>query len=103
MRARLMDSGEMLACGLLSEVTADEASLLPRAQAVAEEVAELAPLTLWATKEALRRGRGSKGPRTADSDPIVPRYISQNLLYGPQPVPLKPQPPLTPAEPAATP
>src|ERR1700736_5940486 len=38
MRARLMDAREMLACGLLSEVTPDEDSLLPRAQSLAEEV-----------------------------------------------------------------
>jgi enoyl-CoA hydratase/carnithine racemase len=57
MRARLMDAQEMLACGLLSEVTPDEESLPGRAQSLAEEVASLAPLTQWATKEALRRAR----------------------------------------------
>jgi enoyl-CoA hydratase/carnithine racemase len=82
MRARLMDSGEMLACGLLSEVTADEASLLPRAQAVAEEVADLAPLTLWATKEALRRVRERMAPEAADSDLIVACYMSQDFREG---------------------
>ena len=82
MRARLMDSGEMLACGLLSEVTADEAALLPRAQALAEEVAQLAPLTLWATKEALRRLRERMAPEAADSDLIVACYTSNDFHEG---------------------
>jgi enoyl-CoA hydratase len=82
MRARLMDSAEMLACGLLSEVTPDEASLLPRAQALAEEVAELAPLTLWATKEALRRVRDRMAPEGADSDLIVTCYMSDDFREG---------------------
>src|SRR2546423_9059041 len=55
--ARLMDAREMLACGLLMEVTPDEESLLPRAQELAEQVAAHAPLTIQAPKEALRRRR----------------------------------------------
>jgi enoyl-CoA hydratase len=82
MRARLMDAPEMIASGMLSEVTADEASLLPRAQALAEEVAGLAPLTLWATKEALRRVRDSRLPEAADSDLIVACYMSQDFKEG---------------------
>lgn len=82
MRARLMDSAEMLACGLLAEVTPDEASLLPRAQALAEEVADLAPLTLWATKEALRRVRDRMALEGADSDLIVACYTSNDFREG---------------------
>jgi enoyl-CoA hydratase/carnithine racemase len=37
----------------VGEVTPDEASLLPRAQALAERIAGLAPLTLRATKRAI--------------------------------------------------
>src|SRR6266853_5803486 len=70
MRARLMEAGEMLACGLLAEVTPDEESLPARAQTLAEEVASLATLTLWATKEALRRVRATWMPKDADSDLI---------------------------------
>src|SRR2546425_3155600 len=44
MRARLMDAQEMLSCGLVSEVTPDEQSLPVRAQALADEVASMAPL-----------------------------------------------------------
>lgn len=82
MRARLMDAGEMLACGLLSEVTPDEESLLTRAQSLAEEVASLAPLTLWATKEALRRVRDSLMPGDADSDLIITCYTSHDFKEG---------------------
>ena len=82
MRARLMDAPEMLACGLLSEVTPDEESLLTRAQSLAEEVASLAPLTLWATKEALRRVRDTMMPEGADSDLIIACYTSSDFKEG---------------------
>ncbi len=82
MRARLMDAREMLACGLLSEVTPDEESLLTRAQSLAEEVASLAPLTLWATKEALRRVRDTMMPEGADSDLIIACYTSRDFKEG---------------------
>jgi enoyl-CoA hydratase/carnithine racemase len=82
MRARLMDAQEMLACGLLSEVTPDEASLPTRVQSMAEEVASLAPLTLWATKEALRRVRDTLIPEGADSDLIVACYTSRDFKEG---------------------
>jgi enoyl-CoA hydratase len=82
MRARLMDAQEMLACGVLSEVTPDEESLPARAQALGEEVASLAPLTLWATKEALRRVRDRLVPEGADSDLIVACYTSHDFKEG---------------------
>ena len=82
MRARLMDVGEMLAAGMLSEVTADEASLPERAQQLAEEVAENAPLTLWATKVALRRLRDGTVREVADRDLIVRCYLSRDFREG---------------------
>jgi enoyl-CoA hydratase len=82
MRARLMDAKEMLSCGMLVEVTADEESLLPRAQALAEEVAAHAPLTLWATKEAVRRMRDQIIPAGADSDLIRACYMSADFREG---------------------
>jgi enoyl-CoA hydratase len=82
MRARLMDAQEMLSCGLVSEVTPDEASLIPRAQSLAEEVASLAPLTQWATKEALRRVRDGLIPEGADSDLIIACYTSKDFKEG---------------------
>jgi len=82
MRARLMDAQEMQACGLISEVTPDEDSLPTRAQSLAEEVASMAPLTLWATKEALRRVRDALIPEGADSDLIVACYTSKDFKEG---------------------
>jgi enoyl-CoA hydratase len=82
MRARLMDAQEMLACGLLSEVTADEESLATRAQELAEELAGNAPLTLWATKEALQRIRDRLVPEGADSDLIIACYMSKDFHEG---------------------
>jgi enoyl-CoA hydratase/carnithine racemase len=82
MRARLMDAEEMRACGLLSELTADEESLPVRAQAMAEEIAANAPLTLWATKEALRRVRDRLIPEGADSDLIIACYTSNDFHEG---------------------
>ena len=82
MRARLMDASEMLACGMLSELTADEESLPGRAQALAEELASNAPLTLWATKEALRRVRDRLVPEDADSDLIIACYTSKDFHEG---------------------
>lgn len=53
--ARLVEAEEAKAIGLVHEVVADTAALMPRAEAVARTVAANAPLTLRATKEALRR------------------------------------------------
>lgn len=82
MRARLMDAAEMLGSGFVAEVVADEEALLPRAQEVAEEMAQNAPLTLWATKEALRRVRDRLVPADADSDLIVACYGSRDFREG---------------------
>ena len=82
MRARLMDAEEMLACGLVSEVVAEEAALEPRAQALAEEIAAHAPLTLAMTKEALRRIRDRLAPDGSDSDLILACYMSRDFREG---------------------
>jgi enoyl-CoA hydratase len=82
MRARLLDATEMLAAGMLAEVTPDEDSLAGRAQEIAEEVAANAPLTLWATKVALHRVRDRLIPENADSDLIVACYTSKDFHEG---------------------
>ena len=82
MRARLMDAQELLAAGALSEITPDEESLPRRAQELAEEVASYAPLTLWATKEAMRRIRDQMVPENADSDLIAACYTSRDFKEG---------------------
>lgn len=55
--ARLMEAAEMQAAGLLSEILPDHAALQARAAELAATIAGHAPLTLRATKEALKRLR----------------------------------------------
>jgi len=81
-RARLMDAAEMLSAGFVSEVTPDEASLLPRAQELAEEIAGHAPLTLWVTKESLRRIRDRLVPPDDDSALLLSVYMSADFREG---------------------
>ncbi len=82
LRARLMDAEEMLQCGLVSEIVRDEEALPRRAQELGEEVAGYAPLTLWATKEALRRIRDRLVPEGSDSDLILSCYTSRDFREG---------------------
>jgi enoyl-CoA hydratase/carnithine racemase len=79
--ARLMDAQEMLACGLLNEVTADEESFLDRVEEVAQTIAGFAPLTLQVTKEALRRIQLRMVPEDG-SDLVVKAYMSADLKEG---------------------
>ena len=80
--ARLMDSEEMLRSGLVREVVPDEESLLPRAQELAEQLATHAPLTMWATKEAMHRIRDRLVPEGEDSDLILACYMSEDFKEG---------------------
>ena len=80
--ARLMGAEEMVACGMARELVPDEAALLPRAQALAEELATHAPLTMWAAKEAMRRIRDRLLPEAADSDLILTCYMSADFKEG---------------------
>ena len=80
-RARLVEAREALATGLVTELTIDLGGLASRAEAVAREVAGHAPLTLRATKEALRRLRphldGSE-----ERDLILMCYTSRDFREG---------------------
>jgi enoyl-CoA hydratase len=82
LRARLMNADEMASTGLVSELVADEDSLWPRAQELAEQMATHAPLTMWATKEALRRIRERLVPDQADRDLILACYTSADFREG---------------------
>lgn len=55
--ARLLDAEEMKAVGLLSEILPDHAALQTRAEELARTILTHAPLTMRATKEAMRRLR----------------------------------------------
>jgi enoyl-CoA hydratase/carnithine racemase len=79
--ARLVEAQEALALGLLSEVVADAAALQRRADELAALLASHAPLTLRATKEAMRRLQ----PRlSADEgeDLILLCYMSKDFREG---------------------
>jgi enoyl-CoA hydratase len=78
---RLVDAREALAIGLLTELVEDVDQLMPRAEEVARLVASHAPLTLQATKEALRRLL----PQTAGEegrDLILMCYMSEDFREG---------------------
>lgn len=77
--ARLYTADEALGIGLVSEVAADHGALMTRAEALARQVAGNAPLTLRATKEALRRLRDSLPP---DEDLIRLCYTSNDFREG---------------------
>lgn len=79
--ARLVEAEEAKSIGLVHEVTADIATLMPRAEEVARTVAGNAPLTLRATKEALRRLRPKFGSE-AGRDLILMCYMSRDFREG---------------------
>jgi enoyl-CoA hydratase/carnithine racemase len=79
--ARLVSAAEAQAAGLLSEVLPDHAALQSRANELARTVASQAPLTLRATKEALRRIKEKMTP-PEDHDLILMCYMSRDFREG---------------------
>ncbi|MCC5977382.1 MAG: enoyl-CoA hydratase/isomerase family protein [Salinarimonas sp.] len=80
--AELMDAGQALAAGFVTEILPDQATLDARADMLATRIAQNAPLTLSATKEGLARLR--KGPAVpgADDDLILRCYLSEDFREG---------------------
>jgi enoyl-CoA hydratase len=79
--ARLIGAAEAHAAGLLSEVLPDHAALQSRANELARTVASQAPLTLRATKEALRRIKEKMTP-AEDDNLILMCYMSRDFREG---------------------
>ena len=79
--ARLVDAQEALSVGLLSEIVADADALATRADELARLIASHAPLTLRATKEAVRR-LGTRLSREEGEDLILMCYMSQDFREG---------------------
>ncbi|MEX0759374.1 MAG: enoyl-CoA hydratase [Tistlia sp.] len=79
--ARLLGAEEALAAGLVSEILPDQVALMARAEALAEQLAGYAPITLRTTKEALRRLR-VEGATAKDEDLIVEAYMSADFKEG---------------------
>jgi enoyl-CoA hydratase len=79
--ARLIDANEARAIGLVSEVVGGEDALVPRVDELVATLASFAPLTLRATKEALRRVRSRMLPDEA-SDLVALCYTSADFREG---------------------
>ncbi len=79
--ARIIGADEAHRIGLVSEVVADEAALAARVGELAATITSHAPLTLWATKEGLRRVRdrviGDEG-----HDLVALCYTSEDFREG---------------------
>ena len=78
--ARLMQAEAAQAVGLVSEVLEDEPALMKRAEELAALVGSMAPLTLRATKEAMRRNRAAV--EVDDHDLITMCYMSEDFRHG---------------------
>ena len=78
--ARLISAEEAQGCGLVTEVLEDEDALMIRARELADTLAQMAPLTLRATKEAMRRV--SVATRVEDADLIEMCYMSRDFRHG---------------------
>ena len=79
--ARLVEAPEALALGLVGEVVPDHAALMARAEETAKLLTGHAPLTMQATKEALRRLRPKLAPEEG-RDLILMCYMSQDFREG---------------------
>jgi enoyl-CoA hydratase len=77
--ARLVEADEAKAIGLVSEVLESVGALAMRADELAALIASHAPLTLSATKEALRRLRAGEAQ---DRDLILMCYLSEDFREG---------------------
>jgi enoyl-CoA hydratase len=77
--AKLFDAETAKSIGLISEVVPDHAAVMARAGEIANTVSGHAPLTIRATKEALRRLRQG---RHDDHDLIAMCYMSQDFHEG---------------------
>ncbi len=79
--ARLIPADEAQVIGLVSAVVEQHDALMSRAHELAATVAAHAPLTLKATKEAMRRLRND-GARANDEDLVTECYLSDDFKEG---------------------
>lgn len=76
--ARLLSAEDLLATRSIRAVVGDD-EIDDRAQEVAEALTKLAPLTLWATRQALLRLRDQGVPANADDDLLSACYASADM------------------------
>jgi len=79
--ARIIVADEAKAFGLVNEIVADDAALRARVDELAGAMSTHAPLTLWATKEGLRRIREKMLPDEG-RDLVALCYTSQDFREG---------------------
>jgi len=79
--ARIIAADEAKAFGLVNEVVSDEVALLARVEQLANSMSTHAPLTLWATKEGLRRIRERMLPDEG-RDLVALCYTSEDFGEG---------------------
>jgi enoyl-CoA hydratase/carnithine racemase len=79
--SRLLDATALMASGAFREVVQEE-QLESTAQRVAEQLADLAPLTLWATKTLMRRLRDAQVANVDDEDVLLRCYHSADFREG---------------------
>jgi len=80
--ARLLSADEFKSTGALREIVPDASELVKRAQEIGENFVELAPLTLWGTKEGMRRLRDAMLSSTTDTDILEACYLSRDYREG---------------------
>ena len=79
--AELIGPERAYSLGLIGELLGDDAALEPRAQQLAIQIAQNAPLTIRSTKEALRR-LNEQGLAANDDDLILACYQSNDFKEG---------------------
>ena len=78
--ARLLTAAEAHAAGYVHEIVAPD-QIAARVSALAHQIAEHAPITLWVTKESIRRISASR-PLPDDEDLIATTYGSADFREG---------------------
>jgi enoyl-CoA hydratase/carnithine racemase len=76
--AKLLGADDLLATRSIRAIVGDD-EINDRAQEVAEALTRLAPLTLWATRQALLRLRNHGVPSGADNDILAACYGSRDM------------------------
>ena len=79
--AELLDAAALLTSGFVHEVLPDQDGLMARANQLAERMKQMAPLTIQASLEGLRRLRQA-APLPDDADLIEKSYVSADFAEG---------------------
>lgn len=80
--AKLMEADAGERAGLYNEVVEDHGTLMQRTQELAQLIAGHAPLTMRATKEALRRITTAGAERIEGNDLVLMCYMSEDFREG---------------------